>query len=167
MKVSSRREFLAMGVGALAYASGLTTARASVAAFELEDHFERRHTHASVFAKGRVVFVGGDKRETGERLGEWFGALGGGLALYGIENLTSLPFFVPHATVRSSLRSLSPRVPVLLDFGGKVYRPVLGFPEGKECVVQVHEMTGGLLLRVEGRASAAGVAAVRRAAGAP
>ena len=166
MKTSSRRELLALGVGALAYASGLSRARAAVGAFELEDHFERKHTQSSVFAKGPVVLVGGDKRETGDRIGEWFASLGAGLVLYGIENLSSLPFFVPHSSVRSNLRAISPRIPVLLDFGGKVFRPILGFPEGKESVVQVHDAAGRLLLRVEGRASGPGVTAVRKAAGA-
>jgi len=165
---TSRRELLSLGVGGLAYASGLSRAPgAKVGAFELEDQFERKHTQASVFAKVPVVFVGGDKRNTGDRIGEWFARLGEGLALYGIADLDDLPFFVPHSSIRSNLRTVSPRLPILLDFSGKVYRPILGFPEGREVVVQVHDAAGRVLARVEGPVSGPGITAVRRAAGAP
>jgi len=162
----TRREFLGLGLGALAVgATGVCgTAAAAAPVFALEDQFERKHTQLTVFARTPVVLVGGDKRATGERIGEWFARLGAGLALYGIADLDSVPFFVPRGAIRSNLREVARR-PVLLDWKGQVYRPLLGFPAGQEVVVQVHGADGRLIARTVGPVTPAGIAAVRRAAG--
>lgn len=160
----SRRDLLQLGL--VAFVPPLAKAAAlAIPPFELEDQWERKHSRSTVFTRPPVVFVGGDKRNTGDRIGEWFARLGEGLALYGIADLDGLPFFVPHGSIRSNLRAVSPRYPILLDWSGKVYRPILGFPAGREVVVQVHDSTGRAIARVEGAVTPTGIAAVRKAAG--
>ncbi len=161
----SRRDVLALGVGLSVGPALAREAVAAVSPFEIEDQFERKHTQLSVFARTPVVFVGGDKRNTGDRIGEWFAGLGAGVALYGIADLDSLPFFVPRGSVRSNLRAVAPGRPVLLDWTGKVYRPILGFPSAQEVVVQVHDAAGRAVARIVGPVTPARIAAVRRAMG--
>jgi hypothetical protein len=167
----TRRDALGLGLGlATLGLAGPGLAASGTPAFELEDQFERKHTQLTVFARTPLVIVGGDQRNTGDRIGEWFARLGDGLALYGIADLDALPFFVPRGSVRSNLRTLSPKLPILCDWKGKVFHPILGFPTKKEVVVQVHEAplpgeTVRVLARVEGPVTPAGIAAVRKAAG--
>lgn len=169
----SRRSTLGGGLGlGLGFVLGAPRLAMASPAFSLTDQFERTHTHASVYARTPVVIVGGDQRNTGDRIGEWFARLGADLALVGIADLDALPFFVPRGSVRKNLCAISPRLPILCDWRGEVFRPILGFPANKEIVVQVHLApkageTVRVLARVEGPVTPAGIAAVRRAAGLP
>lgn len=140
----TRRELLGLGLGALALGVGgvCRTADAAAPVFTLEDQFERKHTQLTVFARTPVVLVGGDKRATGERIGEWFARLGPGLALYGIADLDSVPFFVPRGAIRSNLREVSPRRPVLLDWKGQVYRRSSGSPRARRSRCRSTARTG-------------------------
>jgi hypothetical protein len=156
-----RRTFL--GAVVSAYALSSTNALAATPSFRLEDQWERRVSAATVFSAS-VVLVGGDHRNTGDRVAEWIAKLDG-LRAYGIADLQGVPFFIPRELVRSTLRSSVPSASVLLDWGGEIYTPVLGFPSGKEIVVQVHRADGTLIRRVEGKVSKASLAEVRKAAG--
>lgn len=101
---------------------------------ELEDQFEKPQRIAAIIGPAPVVVVAGDERATGEGIRDWYAAVGSQLGrcrLYGLANLDGIPFFVPHSSVRSSLKEMLPRVPVLLDWDNEVYEK-LGFTKGIE-----------------------------------
>jgi hypothetical protein len=101
---------------------------------ELEDQFEKPQRIAALIGPAPVVIVAGDERATGEGIRDWSVALSpqlGRCRLYGLANLDGIPFFVPHSSVRSSLKEMLPRVPVLLDWDNDVYAK-LGFSKGIE-----------------------------------
>lgn len=156
----SRRAFLAIPA---AIASGWSVpAMGAAPVFELSDQWERPTSSGAMF-RGNVVILGGDLRNTGGLIGEWSAQLSS-LAVFGIADLSGVPFFVPKGSIRKELRQASPRAPVLLDWKGEVYAPRLGFPKSREIVAQVHDKDGKLLLRVEGPATAPRVDEVRKAA---
>ncbi len=159
----SRRHVLLGLVGTVIAPS--KQAHASVSAFELGDQWERTISSATIF-RSTVVIVGGDQRSTADRIGEWAVKLSG-LAVYGIADLQSLPFFVPKGSVRGATRTSAPKTPVLLDWKGAVYAPILAFPKGKEVVVQVYGADGKLLRRIEGPVDPSRIQEVRVAATAP
>lgn len=163
-----RRQLLQAAVGAatIGLLRGAWAADPKVPVFALEDQWERKHDQAVVFRGGNVVMIGGDQRATGDRIGEWAKALdGAGAVVWAIADLDGVPFFVPHGSIRSSLRASCPKTPVLLDWKGKVYAPLLGFPAKKEIVVQVHGPQAQLLARVEGPPTPERIASVKKAAG--
>ncbi len=101
---------------------------------ELQDQFEKPQRIAALIGPAPVVIVAGDERATGEGIRDWSVALGSQLGrcrLFGLANLDGVPFFVPHSSVRSNLKEMLPRVPVLLDWDNEVYGK-LGFSKGIE-----------------------------------
>lgn len=153
------------GLAATALGARASSAEQRVPAFSLEDQWERRHDQRVVFSGGTVVLVGGDQRATGDRVAEWARAFSDGFAFWGVVDLDAVPFFVPHGSIRSNLRQVCPKTVVLLDWSGKVYSPLFGFPTKREIVVQVHGPSAELLARVEGGPTAERIAAIRKAAG--
>jgi predicted transcriptional regulator len=110
--------------------------------------------------RGRIVLLAGDERSTGERIGEWSAALAGA-PTWGMADLQGLPFFVPRAAVRKSLREVAPKTAVLLDWSGAAYA-ALGLPKGA-IAVHVYDATGALRLRVLGPPASASVQQVKQA----
>lgn len=146
--------------GLLAWPLG---ASAAPPKFALENQWEATVTEGAVF-RATVCLLGGDQRTTGDRCVEWVPKLEGAI-VYGIADLSAVPFFVPRGAIRKTMREQLPKTSVLLDWKGAVYAPLLGFPKDQEMVVQVHAADGSMIARVLGAPTADRVAAVRKAAG--
>jgi hypothetical protein len=149
--VGATSRALAVGVALLA-GSG---ARAAPA-FEVADQNEKPWTGAQVFAGGPVLVIGGAKRRTTEFTKAWVEALRGTSTtpVFGIANLSGLPFFIPRGSVRKTMRELLPSTPVLCDYDGQVSR-TLGLSE--ENSVRLYGPGGAVLIELQEEASAAGV----------
>ncbi|MFO0723865.1 MAG: hypothetical protein U1E65_08795 [Myxococcota bacterium] len=96
---------------------------------ELEDQFEKPHRVSSMIGGTPVVVIAGAERKTAELTRDWLKAIRGSLGkcrVFGLANLDGLPFFVPHGSVRSSVKENVPEVPVLLDWDNDFHEK-LGF----------------------------------------
>ena len=98
--------------------------------FVLEDQRQKKHDTRAVLGGDKpVVLLAGAERESGPAVQAWAKRLPISVKVYGIADLSDLPFFVPHAAVRSGLAEEVPATPVLLDFEGTTYT-ALGLPDG-------------------------------------
>ena len=135
-------------------------------AFELRDQNERLHTARLLQRGGKpLLVISGDQRGSDKRIARWHSALRGAnlgqVVIRGLVNLEKVPFFVPRSLLRRSLRKSNPRLPVLCDYKGAVFRR-LNLAAGGVSVT-LFDPGGNKVLQVRGRVSRAGVARVKQA----
>jgi hypothetical protein len=137
----------------------------AIPTFELADQHERPHTARALFqTKKPVLVISGDQRKSDREIAAWHKALRRaavkGAVMRGLVNLEQVPFFVPNALIRRSLRKSNPYLPVLCDYKGKVFKR-LRLPAGGVAVT-VLDARGRRVGSVRGKASKAGVARVKQ-----
>jgi hypothetical protein len=79
----------------------------------------------------------------------------------GYADLRAVPFFIPNAAIRSSMKKDFPRTPVLCDFKGRA-AAALGFSRNTLVQIRVFDAKGRALGGVKGPYSKARLARIRK-----
>jgi hypothetical protein len=137
---------------------------AAIPAFELRDQNERQHSSRTLLRHRKpVLVISGDQRKSDRDIATWHEALRKagvkGVVIRGLVDLEGVPFFIPNALVRRALRKSNPRLPVLCDYEGKVFKR-LELPPGGVAVT-VLDPRGKKVGRVRGKASKDGLARIK------
>jgi len=117
----------------------------------LEDQLGNRIDAGPALLAGNVVVVVSNEREAAASLRAWQCALADCLPtdarIVLVADLRAVPFFVPRASVATSLRKDHPDLPILLDWKGVL---CAAFDVGKAGVVVEHWQGGHRTGRVTG-----------------
>jgi hypothetical protein len=125
----------------------------------LEDQLGNRIDAGPALLAGHTVIVVSNERDASASLGAWHRALADrlptGTRVVLVADLRALPFFVPRASVATSLRKDHPQVPILLDWKGAL---AAAFDVGRAGVAVEHWQGGQRINRVTGKPNAASLA---------
>ena len=141
----------------------MTTTVSAATDFNLDDQFQKPHSHADIFAGKPVIMMAGMERKTPDAMEAWDKALRAkapaNAVVLGLSNLEGVPFFVPKGSIRKTLVKQLPDTVVLCDWKGKTYAR-LGFPKGATIAVGVFGANGERLGIVSGPVNEARVSEV-------
>lgn len=153
----------------LALAAGLaglvSRPAGAIPTFTLNDQHERQHSSRTLLRDRKpVLLISGDQRKSDRDIAAWHKALREagvkGVVTRGLVDLEEVPFFIPDALVRRALRKSNPRLPVLCDYDGKVFKR-LALPAGGVAVT-VLDARGKKVGQVRGKPSKDGLARIKQ-----